>query len=473
LEELTETKPELADEAALWLDFEEVHRRGEFFSLGIGGRSYGLVWPDRRVQPELWQLKKSPQPVQIEAIDLPVGKVKITNRHHFKSLAELAATWRLSADDELLGQGTLDLQTPPGQSEMVTIPLVKPQPVPGVEYRLLVSFSLPRDTAWAAKGHEVAWEQFDLPFHARRESPDPASAEPGFRETDREITVSSGSTSYTFDKPSGTLSSIRFKGKELLREGPKLNAWRAPTANESERLWAGPPIVNQWRAAGLDRLQTEVKEVAVRRGERSVEVDVKTFVSAPDLESGFRSEYRYRFHGNGDVVIEHRVQCVGKMPQWLPKIGLQMTVADTLRHFQWYGRGPFGTYPDRKTGAKIGIYSGTVDELYEPYLIPQDHGNKTDVRWAKLTDPSGDGLFVTGESLLNVSVHKFSTDNLSRALYPYQLVRQEGVTLNIDHRVSGVGGTPIKTLKRYRVEPGDFAYTIRLRPISRPKKASR
>jgi beta-galactosidase len=154
------------------------------------------------------------------------------------------------------------------------------------------------------------------------------------------------------------------------------------------------------------------------------------------------------------------------MPQWLPKIGLQMTMVDTLRNLQWYGRGPFETYPDRKTGAKVGVYSSTVDEQYEPYLIPQDHGNKTDVRWAALTDASGDGLFVAGDLPLNVSVHKFSTDNLTRALYPFQLVEQKGVTLNVDHRVSGVGGTPVKTLKKYRVLPGELTYRVRLRPFS-------
>jgi beta-galactosidase len=169
------------------------------------------------------------------------------------------------------------------------------------------------------------------------------------------------------------------------------------------------------------------------------------------------------------VIIKHNVKCVGKMPEWLPKIGLQLTLADSLTQFQWCGRGPFETYPDRKTGAKVGVYSGTVDEQYEPYLIPQDHGNKTDVRWAALTDETGDGLFVSGNLLLNVSVHKYSTDNLTRALYPFQLVPQTGITLNVDHRVSGVGGTPIKTLKKYRVLPGEFTYRVRLRPFSNQK----
>ena len=74
------------------------------------------------------------------------------------------------------------------------------------------------------------------------------------------------------------------------------------------------------------------------------------------------------------------------MPQWLPRIGLQLKVPSAFRAFGWYGRGPFETYPDRKTGAKIGLYSGTAEEQYEPHLAPQDYGNRTNVRWAALTN---------------------------------------------------------------------------------------
>jgi beta-galactosidase len=191
-----------------------------------------------------------------------------------------------------------------------------------------------------------------------------------------------------------------------------------------------------------------------------------TRITAPGLQSGLESEFDYRFHGSGDLIIERWARTFGKTPEWLPRVGTQLTVANALRKFRWYGRGPFETYPDRKTGAKIGVYSASVDDQYVPYLIPQTHGNKTDVRWAALVDASGDGLFVAGKSHLNVSASAYSTDNLTRALYPFQLVRQDGVTLNIDHRMSGVGGTPIKTLKKYRVLPGQYNYTIRLRPFS-------
>jgi beta-galactosidase len=153
------------------------------------------------------------------------------------------------------------------------------------------------------------------------------------------------------------------------------------------------------------------------------------------------------------------------VPEFLPKIGIQMTLAEPFQRFTRYGRGPFETYPDRKTGAKIGIYSGFMDEPYTPYLVPQDYGNKTDVPWAGLTNSDGIGLFVTGDSLVNVGVQSFSMENLTRALYPFRLIDQDGVTLNVDHKVSGVGETPIHIRLQYRVPPKEHRYRVKLRPF--------
>lgn len=141
-----------------------------------------------------------------------------------------------------------------------------------------------------------------------------------------------------------------------------------------------------------------------------------------------------------------------------------MVLAEGFDRLTWSGRGPFETYPDRRTGARIGVFDGTVAEQYVPYLVPQDYGNKSDVRWVSLANADGVGLFAAGEQLLEVSAQQFATDNVSRAWYPKQLVPQEGVTLNLDHRVSGVGGTAVSVLTAYRVFPQPYTYSVRLRP---------
>ena len=155
----------------------------------------------------------------------------------------------------------------------------------------------------------------------------------------------------------------------------------------------------------------------------------------------------------------------GVMPEMLPKEGLQFILPKDFRHVEWYGRGPFETYPDRKTGAKVGVYQSNAQEMYVPYLFPQDYGNRTDVRWLKVQNSAGRGLMIAGDILLNFSLHKYTTDMLSRAVYTYQLEEAPNTILNVDYAVSGVGGTAVRQLEKYRLKPGVREYVLRIRPF--------
>jgi beta-galactosidase len=478
--ELATASPDLRREARLWLDFESVEDEGEFFSLGIGGRSYGVIWPDRVPQPELWQLKKSAQPVEIEAIDLAEGQLRITNHHHFTDLAELDATWRATADGATVDEGALEIALPPGESMTARIPYEAGGP-PGVEHGLEVRFTLPRETPWAPRGHEVAWEQFVLP------------AGPGISlpidspplEVDQaagQVVIRGEGFAYGFDEALGTLSSMKVGGVELLQQGPRANVWRAPLANERDawglhrgklsthRDGMGNDIANGWRAVGLNRLEHTVESFKVSLvNEREVHVEIQAHAAAAGLpprsfSTGFALTYLYRVLASGDILLRHSITPHGNQPSWLPKVGLQLVLGEEFNRLAWHGRGPYETYPDRRTGARVGVFESTVEEQYVPYLVPQDYGNKSDVRWVSLANARGVGLLATGEELLNVSAQHFGTDNLSRAWYPFQLVPQKGITLNLDHRVSGVGGTAVSVLDEYQTFPRPYVYTVRLRP---------
>ena len=120
------------------------------------------------------------------------------------------------------------------------------------------------------------------------------------------------------------------------------------------------------------------------------------------------------------------------MPLWFPRIGLTLTVSDALDQVKWYGRGPQENYPDRKTGYPMGIYASTVQAMYEPYLMPQDYGLRTDVRWLQLTTDKGIGLQFKMNEWFNFNIYPYSTANLTTAMYTYLLQKQKGMTLNLD-----------------------------------------
>ncbi|MDR0893721.1 MAG: DUF4981 domain-containing protein [Prevotellaceae bacterium] len=480
-------------EAVLWLDFETETDEGSFFSYGIGARTYGSIWPDRRVQPEMYQMKHTVRPIAISLIDAESGWVEVWNRNHFTNASAYHTHWQLEADGQTLEEGTLVLDVAPLSRKQLRIPYHKPAIEAGKEYRLTISSTLKKDEIWAKAGHEVAWDQLEMPWHKAAEpTVRPASQRLSFAETaEGDIRVGGADFVYTFSKTTGALASILHKGKELLRSPIVANVWRAPLANEVDSwnalgarslYWRdgyGQQVAAEYYVNGIEKLTHLPMSVRAfeHEGKVHVEMRVMSLTSTSLMESrdryirgrsvsGFESLYRYIVSPDGEITLHHTIHPEGRMPLWLPRIGLTLTLDQSLDRVGWYGRGPQANYPDRKSGYRIGVYSTTVDDMYEPYLIPQDYGLRTDNRWLRMTDASGSGLeFSMQTGLFNFNAYPYSTDNLTKAVYTYQLQKQEGITLNLDYETTGVGCTARTVFPAYRTYPELYEEEMTIRLI--------
>jgi len=221
-----------------------------------------------------------------------------------------------------------------------------------------------------------------------------------------------------------------------------------------------PERLGIWRYAGS--LMT-VRDVTVVT--ESQNVATVTFETAlPSVASLY--SVSYTIFGTGDIVISNRFKPGMELPT-LPRYGMQMTVNGSMDNMKWYGRGPHESYWDRKTGTRVGVYEGSVDDQFVQYVRPQENGNKTDVRWVSLSNGSGKGLLVVGMPLLSVSAHHYTTSDLESAGHPFDLNRRDTITLNIDYRQTGVGGDNswgARPHPEYRLEPKVYSYSYRLRP---------
>jgi beta-galactosidase len=482
LDELTDSYTSLKESALLWLDFETEQKEGSYYSIGIPGRTYGLIWPDRSIQPEMWQMKKSPQPVRFIMKDPEKGHVEITNRHHFRNLKELDFSWELSVDGKKQQEGSLEVELEPAEKGLFKIPYTVPELAPDQVCHLMLYSVTARDFPWAEVGHEVAWEQFEITGRMVDEesiamAEDPAGQMLELVEEGEDLIVRGPHFVYTFSRETGELLSMQVGSKELISQGPRFNVWRAPLANDldSWNFWhtemghvtdgMGRETANGWRSIGLDQLEQVKDRLWSESDGSTVKLHLEASLYAKNYTTGFKVFYNYSIGSDGVMEIKVRASARGNMTKWIPKVGLQMQLPREFQEMEWFGRGPFENYPDRKTGAKFGIYSSTVNEDYVPYIIPQDYGNRCDVRWFRLGNGEGSGLFVTSGELFHVSAQKYSTDKLDRAHYPFQLKEEEVLTLNLDHLVSGVGGTANSVLNPYRVAPGEHEFSFILKPF--------
>lgn len=472
------------------LDFETEQQEGSYFSYGIGARTYGTIWPDRTVQPEIYQMKKSAQPVSCRLLSADNGTVEIWNRNHFLNTSYYNMTWELYEDGVCLQQGTITPDVEPLSKKIITLPYSRPAIKPGCEYRLTITSALKADELWAQKGHVAAWDQLELPWQQLATPSDKTVGKAVLSQKNDSITVSGEGFSYTFT-PDGQLFSIRQGGQELLKSPMQLNVWRAPLALEvdgwdqwnitynNRKPWNGGQIANEFYSNNLDAITRIPISCQAFEANGQVYINVRCFsqFGAPvntSLDayitglrySGFSEVYEYRINGDGTIALHHILEPEGPMPALLPRIGLTMTLIDPLQQVKWYGRGPEENYPDRKTGYAIGIYENNVDDMFEPYLIPQDCGLRCDNRWLAMSNKSGLGLRFAMDEPFNFNAYHYSTDNLTKAVYTYQLQKQDGITLNLDYNTTGVGCTACYVLPGYQVKPARYERHLTIKPIS-------
>ena len=222
----------------------------------------------------------------------------------------------------------------------------------------------------------------------------------------------------------------------------------------------------EWYSAGLDNLKKINELFDVRKVDDSnIIVEIKNLMLLGTGRGAFMNHYTYNINSSGEISIEHSVVPNGDLPVWLPRIGVDLILDKSLANVQWYGRGPQENYPDRKSGYKTSIYKTTVTSMYEPYLIPQDYGLRTDNRWVRMTDDNGVGLEFRGDKLFNFSAQPYSTENLTKALYTYQLHTFDGITFNFDYATSWVGCTALSVFTAYQVMPQPYNFKITILPI--------
>jgi beta-galactosidase len=422
----------------------------------------GIVWPHRMPHPALYEFKHLVQPVRVELLDAR-GRIRITNKRDFTSLDDLRGEWELTVDGERAQSGKLPrLEIAPGASLDVMLDLAREQ----IGERFLnVRFYQRKDTWWAKAGHEVAWQQIALPARARKFA-QRANATVIAEENDRAIILRAGNVRAVFDKATGALAEFGAETNWIVR-GPLLNVWRAATDNDGIKLLLGRqgsgPLA-RWLDLGLDHVQHSLQRIRlIRTGEMPI-IEIVHRASGRNKPNDFVHAHRYSFLPNGDLRVENVVR-LGKDMRDIPRVGVNLILEPRLEHLEWFGRGPWENYPDRKSSAMVGRYSSTVTEQYVPYIMPQENGHKTDVRWLMLTNEQGHGLRAEGNPTVEFSASHFTGADLFAAKHTIDLTPRAEIILNLDgaHRGLGTASCGPDTLDKYRLlEPVyQFVYVLK------------
>lgn len=403
----------------------------------------GLVFPDRTPSPGLLEYKKVVEPVAI-GIEPDSATVSVSSGYDFTDTAHLRFDWVLEDDGATVAKGGLDVPIvraggsvfapwPPALREAVTTPAEG-------ERWLTVTASLAEDRPWAEAGHTIAWGQGRI--EAAERSGRPAGPfTPGGTPT----------TEAVFDAH-GRLE--RFGDLEL--SGPLMDLWRAPTDNDLRGWRRGGPVAEQWREAGLHRLEHKVLDIDTEEGGTTV----RTRVAPAATDLAMEAVYRWRFEGpRAWLTLEARP--LGEWDFPLPRFGVRISLPRYIKNISWFGGGPGEAYPDTRAAARVGRHDATVAQMQTPYVFPQENGSRPDVRWARLTG-EGPGLTVLGAPHFALTVRPWTSEDLEAARHTVDLVERDRLYVNLDAGLQGIGTSSCGpgVLPQHRLQPAATAFTV-------------
>ncbi len=439
----------------------------------------GLVDPDRGVKPSLLEVKKVYQYIGFRPVNLATGEIAIVNKYAFRNLSDFDISWEVTGDGKVISSGTL----PPVTAAPGEVVHVRPEfsidQQPGSEYFLTFRANQRETKGVLPAGWEAAAEQFALPY----------SLEPILHPSDKlpKVTVGENETTVTisgegftiaFDKSTGILTSYKIGDAEFLKLGPIPDFWRAPTDNDFGNGLDKRSRV--WRKAGETRKIAAVK-VMHRGSVARVTLDFDLVNETQEAIATYQSAYTV--YGSGEIRVDNHFKMTREGLPEIVRMGMNLIMPRHYDQITWLGRGPQENYQDRRTGAFVGLYKMPVAETGYPYVRPQENGNRTDIRWAAITDTTGNGLLFKGLPLLEVTAHhqimedfESPVKTVGRYVDGEKVVNRhindvkprEFTSVNIDFKQMGVGGDNswgAWTHAQYRLTAKEYHYSFIMRPV--------
>lgn len=427
----------------------------------------GLIGPDRIPQPEIHEAKKVQQNINVQATDIAHGKVSISNGFYFDDLSNIVLHWTLLQNGEPIQSGVVNqLKVAAQASTEITVPYNASLLKPGNEYHLRFSFKLKSEKRWAPKDFEISSEQLSIPVSSKIVKTSTVNM-PKVKQVENgdNIVIFGDNFSINFSKKAAALTSFKHQGVELLTAPIQPSFWRVPTDNDEggkHRSFAW-----RWRNAGLDNFAVTPVEIRSHQSsQNTVVVEAKSVIK---LKQGqINHTATYTILGNGEVRVDNHYEVAGNVPP-LARVGLQFAMPSSFARIKWFGNGPFESYADRQESAFAGVYAGNVADQHFPFVMPQENGNKTNVRWMLIANHNGQGLLATGAPFMNVNVQDYSLKALNESKISHFLVRGDKTYINIDLKQMGLGGDDSWTPRvhpEYLLIDKEYKFSFSLKPIN-------
>ncbi|MCQ2461812.1 MAG: DUF4981 domain-containing protein [Clostridia bacterium] len=416
----------------------------------------GLIFADRSLSPKIKEIKALYQYINITAVEPETGLIEIENKNLFTNLKEYNLHWQQVSGGIVEDSGDLTVELAPGEKKTVHLKLSQKI---STEWYLNVLFELKEPCKWAKAGHTVAAQQFIVnPFVLDRT--DLSAGDMNVRTEYGTIYVSSEKLEARISRRTGKLYSLTWNGKQLLDTPVELSLWRAETDNDRGNRQT--VRCGTWKyAADYASFGIDVRKIQNGSTYVAVETDICVHTQPES-----RGTLRYTFTDKG-VGIKLSFTPAAGLPE-IPEIGVRFNTENRYYRLDYLGRGPGENYIDRCKASPVGLYKTDIDELFTPYLKPQENGERTDVRRAKLVGANGSLMLEAQKDCFELNVSRWTPEETEKAAHPYELPESDKLCIRVLARQMGVGGYNswgAHTLEEYKNHSGrEYTLSFNLIP---------
>lgn len=389
----------------------------------------GLVYGDRGISPKVQEVKYLYQPYRLYP---ETDGVRVESRKLFSKGGYLHLNWRLEREGELIRSGSLPFELAPGDEAFFACDLSCPDK-PG-EYVRTAALVLTRQTAFGEEGWELCFGQAVVIVEPKeqKESQKQGKRKNKIIDGDSNFSIVCDEYAIRFQKLTGKLSSYKIGEKELVYDIQNTllpNFWRASTDNDEGNHMAERCAI--WKTASLYPKLLEASQKAAEGRAR-----VRAIYS---LGAGAVCEMAYRLDGDGVVEVEEHFTGKAGLPD-MPCFGMAWKLPKEFANIRWYGLGPDETYTDRQKGGRLGVFETTSEAQMPGYVVPQECGNHTQVRWVEITNNHGIGIRIEADRPFEFSALPYTCHELEQARHIYELPRPYATVLRLNAVQTGVGG---------------------------------
>ena len=430
----------------------------------------GVVLADNTPTAKSYNMKKVYQPIDFIMKDSTAGTFTLKSKLQQRVLDDLDVSYTLLEDGIEYASGTIDgVSLGVGKTMNVTIPEAKSavsSPAnPQAEYFIRFSARQKNATEWAESGFEVASEEFRI-REATDRKPYAAATAAALQVSESGSTIDITGENFAASFKRGQLASYTVNGTQVLKSPLTLNVFRLPTDNERGRT-------GTYDEMGIRKLTLTPGTWQVSKAEDGQSVNLAaTNIYAGTGDNKFTVQTTFTVMADGAIVVNASIDPLSKGAE-LPRMGLRTELPQGFENMTWLGRGPQDSYRDRKEAALVGIHHSRVSDEWTNYVLPQEQGNKEEVRWMAITNDGGQGILVVAPEPLAMSAgHWRPEDNYNnggdRKKHPYQMSFCDETVLNIDayNRALGNASCGPDVLDEYRIRAAKTNMSFLLLPVS-------